>query len=176
VIPRLQLWGVALGLLVLQELATALAPHWARPDLILVFALAMGLRARGVEGLVLAFVLGYFVDVLSGAPLGLHALLRGTACAVTRVLDRTLVLRAPAPWALYVAIYALVDALLLGVALSFLAPEGIVPWREVLIDAPGSAILTGLLALPLLRIFRGLDPDALRDDSWAPLSARSARP
>ena len=68
-----------------------------QPDLILIFALAMGLRGGGLQGLILAFGAGFVLDVLSVSPLGLYALLCGTACAATRLFDKALYLRAAGP-------------------------------------------------------------------------------
>ena len=79
----LRLIGLGLGLLLLHTLVTVL-PVAARPDFVLVFTLALGLRGGAIGGLVVAFGVGFSVDVLSGSPLGLYALLRGTSCAATR--------------------------------------------------------------------------------------------
>lgn len=56
-------------------LATIIMPPWA-PDLGLLAVISIGLRWRGLAlGLVLAYLLGSSVDVLSGSLMGLHALL-----------------------------------------------------------------------------------------------------
>lgn len=56
-------------------LATVVSPPWA-PDLGLLAVISIGLRWRGLTlGLVLAYLLGSSVDVLSGSLMGLHALL-----------------------------------------------------------------------------------------------------
>jgi rod shape-determining protein MreD len=168
----LRLAGLAIGLLLLQRVAVELLPPSVRPDLVLVFAAAMGLRrSRGVAGLLLAFGLGFAFDVLSGAPLGLYAWLRGTACAATRALDRALYLRAPFPWALYCAAYALVDWLLLAAALHLLAPQAAPSWSELLARAPGAAGLTGVCAGLLLGAFRRSDLEGDRDASWSVASS-----
>jgi rod shape-determining protein MreD len=166
--------GVALALLLAQQLAVVLLPGMARPDLPLAFALAMGLRARPTEGLLLAFALGYAVDALSGAPPGLNALLAGTACAGTRLADRALYLRAVLPWTAWVVACAAASPLLVGAALASFSDVP-PPWLDLLLHAPGTAIATALCALPLQRILRQIEAGAEREAA-GPLIARAGRP
>lgn len=163
----LRLVGIALALLLFQVLAIAVLPDSFRPDLILVFALAMGLRSRGLGPLVWAFAAGFAIDTLSGSPLGLYALLRGTACAASRLLDRALYLRAAGPWAIYVLGYAVVDALLMGVILRLFAPEAAISWGALVLRLPGMALTTAVLAAPLLGLFRWADSDPAREPGFA---------
>ncbi len=88
------------------------------------------------------------MDVLSGAPQGLFALLCGTACAATRLFDKALYLRAAAPWATYVGVYVLANWVLLGVAQRLFAPAGASEWADLLVRAPGTALATALAAAP----------------------------
>ncbi len=160
---RAKLFGTALALLLAQQLSNLIAPEWARPDLVLAFALALGLRERATEALVLAFVAGFAVDVLSAAPLGLHALLRGTACVATRFADRALYLRAPLPWAIYAGAYVVLDAaLLVGLMGAFSAKAG-VDLASVALHVPGAALAMALVAVPLYlwmeRIGGGLEAE-----------------
>jgi rod shape-determining protein MreD len=166
--------GIALALLLAQQLAVGLLPEMARPDLPLAFALAMGLRVRATEGLLLAFALGYTVDALSGAPPGLNALLAGTACAGTRLADRALYLRAAPPWAAWVAACAAASPLVVGAALAAFADVP-APWLDLLVQAPGTAITTAASALPLQRLLRQIESGAERE-SAGPLIARAGRP
>ncbi len=170
---QLKLLGLGLGLLVLHALGTAVLPAGARPDLILVFALALGLRAAGTQALVLSFVFGFGVDVLSGSPLGLYAFLRGSACAATRLLDRALYLRAPLLWALYVACYVLADALLMGLTLRVLVPDGTIAWATILLRVPVSALMSALLSLPLLSLVQRVDAEAQGEGGWTSLTSRA---
>jgi rod shape-determining protein MreD len=164
---RLQVLGLGLGLLLLQQLVNLASPVWARPDLVLAFALVLGLRARGTESLVLAFGVGYAVDVLSAAPLGLHALLRGTACAATRLFDRHLYLRAPLPWALFVAGYAVADAFGVALVLRSATDGPGLPWLDVIARAPLGALVTAIAAAPLLLLLQRIQSDAGRDEGLA---------
>jgi rod shape-determining protein MreD len=149
VTPPLRFLVLTILLLGGQQLVASTLPERIRPDLLLVFALALGLRPDATRSLVVAFVVGYGVDLLSGSPAGLYALLRGTACAATRVADRILYLRAPAPWALYCAGYQTVDLCLIGVLAAVLPPEGGADWGGLLARSPGALIMTGLVAIPM---------------------------
>ena len=164
---RLQLFGLGLALLLGQALVAAILPQGIRPDLVLVFVLAIGLRTAGIGPLTLAFFFGFIVDVQSTSPLGLYALLRGTACASTRLMDRALYLRAAMPWTLYVLAYAVVDNLLLGGLLRLLRPEEALAWQTILLRIPGNAILTALVAVPLLGLMRRLGTDPEAESNWA---------
>lgn len=148
---------LALALLLVQAVVATLLPEPMRPDLLLVLALALGLGGGRTFGLLLAFGVGLAVDVLSGAPPGLYALLRGTACAATRALDGALYLRASGPWGIYAGVYAAVDLVALGVLLHWLTPEAAPPWTEVALRIPGSALGTALLAPGLLWVYRRVD-------------------
>ena len=123
----------------------------------------MGLGGRGPSGLLLAFAAGFVVDALSGSPPGLFALLRGTACALTRAVDHALYLRAPLPWALFVCGYAAFDAVALGICQRVFLEGGALPWTRILLELPGAALSTALLAAPLLALFLRLDVEPGRD-------------
>lgn len=167
-----KLIGLALAAILLQSLVQALFPGWLRPQPVLILALGLGLRGRGTPGLLLAFGSGFVVDALSGSPPGLFALLYGTACMLTRAVDHALYLREPVPWALYVFGYTIFDALALGVCQRLFLDGGALPWTRILLEVPGSALMTGLLAFPLLPLFLRMDADVGRDTGLA-LSSRS---
>jgi rod shape-determining protein MreD len=171
----LRLLGIGVVLLLAQAVARLVLPTLAQPDLVLVYALALGLRGGGVQGLLLAFGAGFVEDVLSASPPGLFALLCGTACAATRLLDRALYLRAAAPWAAYVGVYTLANFALFGATQRMFAPDSVLEWSELLIRAPGAALTTALCAAPLLHVFRRLLVEADRDGSWPVLATQGAR-
>ncbi len=171
----LRVLALGLVLLLLHVLVMASLRGGSGPDLVLVFALAMGMRSGSPRGLMFAFGLGLCVDVLSGSPFGLYALLRGTACAATRIFDRALYLRAPLPWAIYVAGYTFLDGLLLGLTLRLLAPEATVAWVAILLEVPLTALLTALAAIPVLALVRRWEAETQRDGAWMSLTSR-ARP
>jgi rod shape-determining protein MreD len=171
----LRLLGIGVVLVLAQAVARIALPKMAQPDLVLVYALALGLRGGGVQGLLLAFGAGFVEDVLSASPPGLFALLCGTACAATRLLDRALYLRAAAPWAGYVGVYTLANFAFFGAAQRMFAPDSVLEWSELLIRAPGAAVMTALCAAPLLHVFRRLLVEADRDGSWPVLATQGAR-
>jgi rod shape-determining protein MreD len=168
--------ALGLALLLAQSLVVSLLPPHARPDLPLIFAMAMGLR-RGAEtrALLLAFGIGFALDVLNGNPPGLWALLRGTACVATRIFDQALYLRAPLPWGVYATGWALADWVLQGLVVHAFLPKVSLPWDEVLRHAPLSALATGVSAALLLGLLRRLDADAGRDAAWGLATSGSAR-
>lgn len=168
--------ALGLALLLAQSLVVSLLPAHARPDLPLIFAMAMGLR-RGAEtrALLLAFGIGFALDVLSGNPPGLWALLRGTACVATRIFDQALYLRAALPWGIYATGWALADWALQGLIVHAFVPKVSLPWDEVLRHAPLSALATGVCAGLLLGVLRRLDADAERDASWGLATSGSMR-
>jgi rod shape-determining protein MreD len=152
--------ALTLALLALQQFVASTFPEAFRPDLLLILALALGLRQAAIGSLLGAFGLGFVVDLLSGAPVGTYALLRGTACAATRLADRTLYLRAPLPWGVYSAVYQGVDFVLLGAVSGLLLPEAGGDWGRLAAQTPGAMIATGLAAIPLAALLKrwGLVP------------------
>ncbi len=151
---QLKFLALTLALLALQQLVASTFPEAFRPDLLLILALALGLRHAATRSLLGAFALGFVVDLLSGAPVGTYALLRGTACAATRLADRTLYLRAPLPWGVYSAAYQGVDFVLLGAISAFLLPQTGGDWTRLVAQAPGAMIATGLAAIPLAALLQ----------------------
>jgi rod shape-determining protein MreD len=151
---QLKFLALTLALLALQQLVASTLPEAFRPDLLLVLALALGLRQAATRSLVGAFALGFVVDLLSGAPVGTYALLRGTACAATRLADRTLYLRAPLPWGVYSAAYQGVDFVLLGAISALLLPEAGGDWGRLVVQAPGAMVATGLTAIPMAALLQ----------------------
>jgi rod shape-determining protein MreD len=151
---QLKFLALTFALLALQQLVASTFPEAFRPDLLLILALALGLRQAALGSLLGAFALGFGVDLLSGAPVGTYALLRGTACAATRLADRTLYLRAPLPWGIYSAVYQGVDFVLLGAVSGLLLPEAGGDWGRLAAQAPGAMIATGLAAIPLAALLQ----------------------
>jgi hypothetical protein len=164
---------IGLVIVLVQGVTVEILPELLVPDLVLVFALAMGLRSQGLSGLVLAFGIGFLIDVgISPAQPGLYALLRGTACGLTRIFDRALYLRGGLPWALYVAGYVLLDGVLLGVVTHAWPSGGAVSWDVIFRRTPGVALATAACAAPLLRLFRRLDGNGSNETGWGMLGSR----
>ncbi len=106
------LLGLGVSAVVLQgAIATWFAPPWC-PDLALVALIGIGLRWRGLaRGLLLAVVLGYARDLLSGSLLGQHALLYLVTFTATMVATRQLNLRGSWPLAGFAAALTVVYGL-----------------------------------------------------------------
>ncbi|MCL4685416.1 rod shape-determining protein MreD [Myxococcota bacterium] len=151
-------WGLALvGLWIVGSAATWLPRAWL-PDVTLLVAVALGLRVPGALGLATAWAVGGTADLLSGGPLGQHALLDLGAWLLTRVgvhrvdLARGVVL---------VPFVATLSALqLLGQwALTGIPGLG----REVFAIAIPQALVNAVVALAFQRLLEGLsgrvDPD-----------------
>jgi rod shape-determining protein MreD len=103
------------GALVLQGSLALLLPPPACPDLGLLVVVALALHWRGeLGGLVLAALLGYAADLVSGSLLGEHAFLRLVVYAIARLASRQLNLRGAFPLACFV--FAATCAYALGVS------------------------------------------------------------
>ncbi|MBI2369209.1 MAG: rod shape-determining protein MreD [Deltaproteobacteria bacterium] len=69
--------GAGLALLILQTtLLAAPSGGWWRPDLVLVMVGYLGLYWGSLRGVLLTFLLGYAMDLLSGSMFGLHIFTR----------------------------------------------------------------------------------------------------
>ena len=98
------LLGLAIAALVVQGVLATLVSPPGCPDLALLVLIGIGLRLdRLAVGLLLAALLGYATDLLSGSPLGQHALLDLFAFAGTGIAARHLNLRGPWPLAFFAA-------------------------------------------------------------------------
>ena len=98
------LLGLGFAALVVQgALATLVSPPWC-PDFALLVLIGIALRWEGMAaGLLLAALLGYATDLLSGSLLGQHALLNLFAFSATGVASRKLNLRGSWPLSFFAA-------------------------------------------------------------------------
>jgi rod shape-determining protein MreD len=165
---QLKLLAVGALCVVIQSLFMTLWEWRMYPDLVLILALTLGLRGSGPLSLVAAFGFGFAIDVLSSSH-GLYALLRGSACAFTRMASGALYLRAASPWALYVLGYAVLDQFLLGAVTHALKPEVAPAWQDLLWPTPVLALVTALVAWPLYPLLEKLDSSGSYDQGWSTL-------
>ena len=112
----------ALGLLVVGLLAmlaegaaTSFVPSWLCPDLPLLLVIGLALNLRGARALLVAAVLGYAADILSGALLGQHALLYVVTFGAASAANRSLELRTALAQATLAGVLTLLSGLLLSV-------------------------------------------------------------
>jgi rod shape-determining protein MreD len=156
---------LALGVvaLMVQGVVTQVLPAHLVPDFGLLLVVAIALCLRGAaSGVVLAALLGYATDLLSGSLLGQHALLRMAAYGVARFGSARLNLRGPLPQALFVGLLSAAHAVgLWGLFAFFAADTGssLLTLRELLIQA-----LVNGIAAPFVTQGIGALLDRLGDD------------
>ena len=141
----LALFALGLTGLMFQGAVTSVVPVRFVPDfgLLLVFGIALSIR-NPVAGVALSAVVGYATDLLSGALMGQHVLLRMTAYGVARVGGARLNLRGALPRALFVFFLTLGHALGLWLLLVFFLPAasgGLLAPGTVLTQALVNALL-----------------------------------
>jgi rod shape-determining protein MreD len=96
---------------IVQGTLASLLPAALVPDLTLVVTVAVAVTAPPVAGLCFAAGVGFGADVLSGALLGQHALLRLLVFSAARLLGAQFDLRRGLPLAIFVGVLSLADAL-----------------------------------------------------------------
>jgi rod shape-determining protein MreD len=159
---------LALGVvaLMVQGVVTQVLPAHLVPDLGLLVVVAIALCLRGAAGgVVLAALLGYATDLLSGSLLGQHALLRMAAYGVARFGSARLNLRGPLPQALFVALLSIAHAVGLWGLVAFFAADigsSLVTLRELLPHA-----LVNGIAAPFVTQGIGALLNRLGDDEGA---------
>ncbi len=109
VVPGLVVLGVFA--LQIQGTVATFAPSVFIPDLVFLVVVGTAIAVGGAAGLLVAALLGYSMDVLTGALLGQHALLLTLAYAATRIANLRLNLLRPAPRAVLVAVLSMVYGL-----------------------------------------------------------------
>ena len=146
----LGLLALGAGALTLQGAVASFVSARFCPDLGFLFVVALGLVWRSiVGGICVAAAVGFATDLLSGALLGQHALLRLAAWATSRFGSRHLNLRGPLPQAAFVAGLTAANAVALALLTSFFSPgsgAGIVALRELLPQALANALFAPLVA------------------------------
>lgn len=156
---------LAVGVLALmvQGVAAQVVPARLLPDLGLLFVIGIALSVRSAAlGVLLAALLGYTTDLLSGSLLGQHALLRMFAYAAARFGSARLNLRGPLPQVVFVVILSVAHAVLLAALLAFFVPHLGSPLLSLRDLAP-HALLNGLAA-PLVTQAVGALAARLGDD------------
>ena len=153
-----------LTLLLQGALAMIIPPPWC-PDLLLLAVISIGLRWWGLaRGLVLAYLLGFAADILSGSLMGSHALLGMLAFMSAVLAGRQLNLKGTLSLAVFgwavsffygLALYAISSVFLGGMELSL-------RW---LVENFVHASVNGLLTPLAFKIFSRLAVWAGADDS-----------
>ncbi|MDB4955435.1 MAG: hypothetical protein JWO36_3004 [Myxococcales bacterium] len=132
--------------------------HDAVPDLGALTAAYLGLTARrhlapAVGG---SIVLGYLVDLISGAPPGLMALVLGLTGLVARAVQQRIYVRGATMTIAFSAFVALVASVLaLIVRAIYHLPHG--QWSTELRHVALVAVATAIVGPPVWKIFRRID-------------------
>lgn len=157
-----------LGLMV-QSAAALWIPARFLPDasLLVVVALAVCLRSPFL-GVVLAALLGYATDLLSGTLLGQNALLHLGAYGVARAVSARLNLRGPFSLALFALVLSLVHAAALHLLVAFFA-QGFSVSLGLLRGLLAHALVNALAAPLVVALISALAAWLGDDDSGRPL-------
>jgi rod shape-determining protein MreD len=124
----------ALGLLamVVGGAATTFLPPAVCPDLTLLLVIAMALNLGGARTLLASAALGYVADILSGAPLGQHALVLVLVFGAASAANRSLELRSPLAQASIAGVLTVMNGLVLALIASFLGATLVLDLRFAL--------------------------------------------
>jgi rod shape-determining protein MreD len=118
------------------------------PDLILVLAVYLGIRHRGVGGAMGAFLLGYFLDTFSGTLTGMNAFALTAVYAAATLIARHLWMEGGFPVVAVVFVGGCVRSLA-TVALSALVAARTPVWHHVLrygfLEAAAAALIAPLV-------------------------------
>ncbi len=149
----------------LQGALPAWVPAALVPDASLLATVAAALLLGPAEGLVLAFAFGLTADLLSGALLGQHALLRTLELPFIRVVSAQLDLRRGLPLATFVLGLGALDALgMLGLGRVFVGPLplGVAALGPVLAAIVATAVVAPLAVGIARAVVTKLDESAVR--------------
>jgi rod shape-determining protein MreD len=148
---------VAYLLLILQSTVLELAPvRMAAPSLGLLVVLHVGLSGKWSlsSGAVVAFATGYLLDLVSGAPQGVHAFVLVLMTLFARVLSTRVAVTGVVLTAATSFVASLISALLIVIVRAQVAPEG---GYGGLRQAPLEGLLTGFAGPVVLGLLRRID-------------------
>ena len=148
---------VAYLLLILQSTVLELAPvRMAAPSLGLLVVMHVGLSGKWSlsSGAVVAFATGYLLDLVSGAPQGVHALVFVLMSLFARMLATRIVVTGIVLSAATSFVASLLGAALVVVVRAQVAPEG---GYGGLRQAPLEALLTAFAGPVVLGLLRRID-------------------
>jgi rod shape-determining protein MreD len=148
---------VAFFLLILQSTVLELAPvRMAAPSLGLLVVLHVGLSPKWSisSAALVSFATGYLLDLVSGAPQGVHAFVFTLMALFARALTTRVAVNGIVLGAATSFVASLLASFLIVVVRAQVAPEG---GYGGLRQAPLEALLTGIFAPVVLGLFRRLD-------------------
>jgi len=125
-----------------------------RPDILLIFTLYLGLSYPPISGGLLAFFLGYLMDLFSGNPFGLYTFSRPLLFYISQFFKNRFYLESFPSQSFFVFIFALVEGLLILILLRALNP---IPLRNLYPSFLETFLLnsfvTGLISPVLFSLF-----------------------
>lgn len=129
-----------------------------RPDIVLVFTFYLGLACPPISGGILAFFLGYLMDLFSGNTLGLYTFSRPLIFYVAHFFRNRFYLEGFPFQFLFVFFFALLEGLLILVLLAGLNTAPVYkPYASFFTFLLPQSIFTGLITPILFTLFeRGL--------------------
>ncbi len=147
---------MVLVFLTLQTTLLTVAPiQRVRPDLLFILTVYFGFSTSTVSGGLLAFFMGYLLDLFSGNVFGLYALTRPLIFFTTRLFKREFYWEGFSFQLLFVFIVAMLEGLLLFVLLVGLSPG---PLRNLfpamLTTLLPQSLCTALITPPLFFLLR----------------------
>jgi rod shape-determining protein MreD len=141
---------------------TFVPARWT-PDVGFLIVIALGLRWRETGGgLVLAAILGFVADLLSGSLLGENALLRLLVFAAARTASRHLNLRGTLPQAIFVMGLTAANAAGIATLNTFFTSGGgfdLVMLRDVIPHAFANALFAPLISVAVEGVAQALGDD-----------------
>jgi rod shape-determining protein MreD len=156
---------LALGALA-PMLQSALAPYLSAalcPDLGLLLVVAVGLSGRSIAGgLLFSVFVGFVADLLSGALLGQHALLRVLAFAAARSANVHVNLVGVGAKGIFVAVLTVLNGLVMGGITAFFSPGtgfAAIGIRELALGALVNALAAPLVTLVVSFALTRLDDE-----------------
>jgi len=156
---------ISLGALapMLQSAVTQFVPAALCPDLGLLLVVAVGLCGRSVAGgLIFAAFVGFVADLLSGALLGQHALLRVLAFVAARGASAHLNLIGAGSKGILVAFLTVLNGVAMGALTAFFSPGSGFAWIGV--SELALRALVNAIAAPLVTLLVSTVLDRFGDD------------
>jgi len=149
----------------IQGAAGTFFPSRFCPDLSMLWIIGLGLYWPSAGGgAAISTALGFVVDLLSGALLGQHALLRLLAFGAARICSRQLNLRGTLPLMTFVVIFTVVNAAGSTLLTAFFTSGPVVD-TTILMHLIPHSIVNAIFAVPVIRLVGGIS-------SWLDSNAR----
>ena len=135
-------------------LLTSLSIQRFRPDIVLILILYLSFSYPIASGGILAFFLGYLMDLFSGNPFGLYTFTRPFIFYVARLFKERLYLEGVLSQFLLVFSLALAEGILILILLSGLNPKPIGPlYSKLATVLLPQSFFTGLITPALFLVF-----------------------